>query len=95
MPDLSSDYLADQALDGLSRVMGENRSDKERKATARALLALVAEQRSTNAHLNGITDSLARIANALERQGEQAEHALVIEPKRRWWQLSRHDRGDR
>jgi carbonic anhydrase len=87
VPDLSSDYLADQALDGLSRVLGENHFDKERKATAHTVLALVAEQRTTNDHLDGIADSLARIASALERSAEKPDPAPVIEPKRRWWQF--------
>ena len=57
-----------------------------------ALLALVAEQRSTNWHLNGIADSLSRIAKALEQGPESV--APPEPPKRRLWLPTRRRTGD-
>jgi hypothetical protein len=57
-----------------------------------ALLALVAEQRATNWHLNGIAHSLARIAKVLEERPEPVE--APEPPKRRLWLPTRRRTGE-
>ena len=58
-----------------------------------ALLALVAEQRATNWHLNGIADSLSRIAKVLEERPAPAA-TPEPEPKRRLWLPTRRRTGE-
>lgn len=55
----------------------------DREASAHALVALASEQQTTNAHLAGIADSLARIAAVLEQP------APAPAPKSRRWYPTR------
>lgn len=60
------------------------------KATAYALLALVAEQQRTNAQLASIDSSLSRIAKALEQLPEPTPKA---QPALRLWLPGRRRAG--
>ena len=73
---------AERALDGKHPQHGFSISDGDQAAMPYLLMALVKEQRATNWHLDGIADSLSRIAKALE---QKPEPVIGPQPKRRLW----------
>jgi hypothetical protein len=82
---------AETALDGKHPQHGFSINNGSQAATPYLLMALAEEQRATNWQLNGIADSLSRIAKALEQRDEQPAPAPKPEPKRRWWQPNRRN----
>ncbi|MFB7738322.1 hypothetical protein ACFC08_28820 [Streptomyces sp. NPDC056112] len=77
---------AEKAMDGKHPQHDFPIKGGAQEAVPYLLLALVKEQRATNWHLNGIADSLARIAKALEQKPEPAaESQPEPESKRRLW----------
>jgi len=77
---------AEAAMDGKHPQHGFSINDGDQAAVPYLLMGLVKEQRATNWHLEGIANSLSRIAKALEQKPEPAP---TPEPKRRPWLPSR------
>ncbi|MFD7705652.1 hypothetical protein [Streptomyces sp. NPDC059786] len=84
---------AEDGMSGKDPGHGWSIKDGSQRAIPYLLMALVREQQTVNSQLAGLDATLGRIATALEQRNEQP--APAPEPKRRWWQPGRPDRGGR